>query len=130
MVGAGGGAATVNVLVFERDDSFPEPSLAVATAAWMPCMRGTTGWQLKVPAESVVAAHTGTPSTDTVTVVPGSAVPENTGVEVLVVAPPSGVARTGAPGGVASMVKVFGIAWGETFPAASVAVAVTVCEVF
>jgi hypothetical protein len=76
----------------------------------------------------VVVVPSGVPSMLTVTVLFASAVPVMTGVVSLVEDPSAGVTTTGAGGGVVSIVKVFVFETGEVLPAASVAVALTVCD--
>ena len=71
---------------------------------------------------------TTTPSTITVTVLPASAVPLYVGVLSLVVEPLAGVSTTGAAGGVVSTVNVLVFDCALVLPAASVAVALTVCD--
>lgn len=63
----------------------------------------------------------------TVTVLFASEVPDITGVVLLVELPLAGVATTGAAGAVVSTVKLLVLEAAETLPAASVAVAETVC---
>ena len=67
------------------------------------------------------------PSTDTVTVAPGSPVPVIVGVLSLIVEPSAGAMITGGSGTSVSTVKV-DEASGDTFPAGSVWMAVAVCS--
>ncbi len=67
------------------------------------------------------------PSTETVTVLPASAVPLIAGVGLLIEAPFAGALTTGAAGAVVSTVKGTAAELGEVLPAASVAVALALC---
>jgi hypothetical protein len=61
------------------------------------------------------------------TVLPGSDVPEQTGVLSFMMSPFAGVLTEGAAGGAVSTVKVFVLESTLTFPAASLALAFTLC---
>src|SRR5919106_1541868 len=83
---------------------------------------------LQVPSVSTTALPSSLPAWSvTVTVEAGSPVPEMVGVLSLVEVPLTGSSMTGAAA-VVSTVKVTGSEAGETLPAASVCVAVTVCS--
>jgi hypothetical protein len=114
--------------VFDCGDTLPTASVAVATAVCGPSARGVVGVIDHAPAPSAVAVPMGVPSTVTATVEFASAVPEIAGVGSFVDEPSAGVVITGADGAVVSTVNVSGADAGDTFPLASAAVAVAVCE--
>ena len=122
---AGAAVRTVKSFTLETAETFPAASVAVADAVCAPAASGVVGVKLQAPVPSAVAVPTDAPSTSTVTVEFASAVPEMAGCAE-VYAPWAGAVTTGAAGGVMSIVKVLVAEAAETFPAASVAVALTV----
>ncbi|EAU68165.1 Pea-VEAacid family [Stigmatella aurantiaca DW4/3-1] len=124
---AGATVSTVKVFVLETGLVLPAASVAVAFTVCGPSASGAVGVRVQLPLAFAVAVPTDVPSTMTLTVLPGSAVPLYVGVLSLVVDPLAGVATTGATGAVASTVKLFVLDEGLVLPAASVAVARTVC---
>jgi hypothetical protein len=105
MVTVGGMVSTVNVSV-PATPVLPAASVAVAESVLLPSPSGGEAVQLQLPFASAVAVQTGKPATVTVTVLPGSAVPETTGVAVAMLDPDSGVVNVGAAGATVSTVQV------------------------
>jgi hypothetical protein len=133
MIGAAGGCVvpTVNAVALEAGPVLPAASVAVAVAECVPAVSGVDDVQLHVPAAFATAVHVAAvppsavvlPSSTTVMVAPGSAVPEKIGF-ASVVAFAAGVTITGAAGGVVSTVN--GTASdGALVPVVVVAVATT-----
>src|ERR671917_288304 len=120
--------STVNVTVSDAGDVLPAGSVCVAVTVWSPSASGVVTSRLQVPSGATVVVPTTVPSMVTSTVAPGSPVPVIVGVESAVTSPSAGDGTTGGSGAVVSTVKVTGSDAGETLPAASVCVAVTVCE--
>lgn len=108
MTGVEGAVASmVKWFEFEAIDTLPAASLATALATCMPVVRSIEGVHENAPlVASAVAVQTTCPSTETVTVLPGSAVPDRAGRRVVEVDPSAGVVSTGALGAVVSTVKV------------------------
>jgi hypothetical protein len=106
----------------------PAPVVAVAVTGCWPSASGVLGMQLKCPLASALATQAVTPSTFTVTVLFGVAVPASAGVVSLVDEPSAGAVMTGAGGSwLAPTVKGVGLEAGPALPAASVAAALTLC---
>ena len=118
----------VKVFIAEALETLPPASVAVTCTVWLPSAIAADGVKEKGPVAPAMVVPMGKPSTYTVTVVLASAVPVTGGRLLLVRLPFAGVLRVGAVGGVASTVKVFTTEAGEGLPAASAAVALTVCE--
>ena len=115
--------STVKEFALLTGDTLPAASVAMALTEWAPWLSAVAGVQLKVPAATAVVEHTVAPSTETVTVLPASAVPLYAGVAVLSVLPADGAVTAGASGTMVSTVKVLVLLPGEALFAASVAVA-------
>jgi hypothetical protein len=124
---AGAVVSTVNVSGADAGDSFPAAAVAVAVAVCGPSLSGAAGVNAHAPELWACAVPATDPSIVTVTVESGSAVPEIAGVVSFVDEPFAGAVITGASGAVVSTVKESGVDAGDTFPAASVAVAVAEC---
>ncbi len=121
--GAPGAArSTVSVTGDEAVPVLPAASVAVAVRLLAPPVSGVPGVRLKRPSASARAVPIGTPLFSSVTVVPASAVPVMRGVVSLVAS--GRAARSGAAGGLVSIVSVTGLDAAETLPSASAAVAV------
>lgn len=86
--------------------------------------------QFQAPLALTVAVQTGKPFSVISITLPGSAVPEITGVLLLVVLPAVGVLIAGAIGAVLSTVTLIGLLTGLVLPAGSVTIAVRVCGPF
>src|SRR5580765_226412 len=128
MTGAVGAlVSTVMVTGADGGETFPAGSVWVAVSVVVPCGSGVVGVTDQVPpAPTVVVPMVAPVPSLTVTVAPGSPVPLMVGVVSLVDEPSTGAVMTGAAGAVVSTVKVTGAEGGETFPAGSVWVAVSV----
>src|SRR4051794_8403672 len=98
-------------------------SVAAALTACAPVLSALLGRQLQAPAALAMSVQTVTPSTFTVTVVPGSDVPTKVGVVSLTNA---GLVISGAAGAPVSMVSAW-VAGGLVLFAASLTVALTAC---
>jgi hypothetical protein len=125
---AGAVVSTVNVTGAEAGLGLPAGSVCVAVIVCEPSANGAVGVQVHEPSACTVAVQTLVPPSVTVTVLPGSPVPVTGGVGLLMVDPSAGPVITGAVGAVVSTVNLSGAEAGLTLPAASVWVAVTVCE--
>jgi hypothetical protein len=127
-VSTGDSGATVSTekpRVAEGTLVLPAASVAVALAVCAPCASGAATVKLQVPEGLAVTVPAFAPSSFTLTVLLASAVPEMTGVGVLTKA--AGPMSTGAAGATVSTVKPRAEEGALVLPAASVAVAVTVC---
>jgi hypothetical protein len=105
-------------------DVLPAASVLVAVNVCAPPPSGVVGVNVHWPVPSAVAVPMATPSTRTVTVLLGSAVPAMVGV-VDVLSPFAGPVMMGAVGAVVSMMKVLVFDTIDVLPAASAAVALT-----
>src|SRR5580765_6432090 len=124
---AGAVVSTVKLTGADGGETFPAGSVWVAVSVVVPCGSGVVGVTNHVPPASTVAVPMVAPVPSvTVTVAPGSPVPVIVGVVSLVDDPSVGAVMTGAAGAVVSIVKVTGAETGETLPAGSAWVAVTV----
>ena len=99
--------------------------MAVASAVCGPSARSAAGVRLQLPVALVVAVPSTLPSSVTVTVLSGSAVPEMTGRLLPSTESFTGVVITGAAGGVVSTVKRFVLERSLVLPRTLVAVALT-----
>src|SRR3546814_11665532 len=82
-------ASTVNVLETGSDSLFPA-SVWVAVAVWLPSVNAVGASMVHRPPLLTTAVPIGVPSMLTVTVAPGSPVPDTVGVESLIVQPSAG----------------------------------------
>jgi hypothetical protein len=127
MTGAGGAAvSTVKLTGVLSAETLPAASRCVAVIVYGPSARVTEVHDQEPP--TTVAVHSVVGPSATVTVAPVSPVPATPGVASLVWSPSTGAVMTGAPGTVASTVKVTAALAGDMFPLASCCVAVIVCD--
>ena len=98
----------MKVLVFDGGEVLPAGSAAVAVTVCEPGGRSAGTVTVKVPSGPTIAVPMTVPSTETVTVEPGSPVPVMVGVGSVVWLPFAGPTRTGEAGGLVSTVKVVG----------------------
>jgi hypothetical protein len=123
---AGAMESTVKVRGAEARPMFPAASVACAVTVWIPCPSEAPGMKLQEPELLTDTVPAVDPSSESVTVLPASAVPEMAGAVALTKAPLAGAMTTGAGGGTDFTVKERTAEAGPVLPAASVAWVVTV----
>src|SRR3546814_11519930 len=94
-------ASTGNVLETESD-SFCPAAVWGAVAGWLPSVNAVGASMVHRPPLLTTAVPIGVPSMLTVTVAPGSPVPDTVGAASLIVEPSAGVVMVGASGAVVS----------------------------
>jgi hypothetical protein len=127
MTGAAGAVVSMVKVSEAADEVLPAASLAVADSVCEPCENVVAVGHVQVPPELAVTVQIVVAPSFTVTVELASAVPDGVCAATLVLVPFAGTLMTGAAGAVVSMVKV-SVAADEVLPAASFAVAESVCE--
>jgi hypothetical protein len=127
-VGAPGGVVSTVKLLVAGALTLPAASVAVTDSVYVPSASVETCGQLQAPLPSAVVVQSVLPSSTTVTVEFGSALPATTGALLLMTALSAGVAMSGAEGAPVSTVKVLVLEATLVLPAASVAVAFAVCD--
>ena len=128
---AGAIVSIVVVVSLLAAEVLPALSVTVAVMVWLPSEIGLLGVHVQVPPLTTIgssAQEIGVLSICMITVAPFWPVPVIDGVESLVLVASSGVAITGAAGGVASTVNSKPMLADEVFPAVSVAITLAVCE--
>src|SRR5690606_12202991 len=110
ITGASGAVvSTTTVTSFDSSEGFPAWSVCVATNVYSRSSNGSSGVPDQLPSSSTSTTKMTFPSpSTTVTVAPGSPVPEITGMPVSKYEPPAGPVITGASGAVTSTSNVTG----------------------